>query len=143
MVTSTKKTGGGNEFIACTLKGELAKQMGFKDGDIVKGDGIYGSNMTNMNAGLPDKMLFYCDILEPQLFGDTFAKVLRTINTTPDKELYFGKNCTAVFNPPHYIPLQQKNFESVSVDIRDAQANLIPFEAGTSIVKLHFRRRGE
>lgn len=143
VVTSTKKTGDGNGFISCTLKGELARQLGFKSGDEITGDGVYGSTMINMNVGLPEKMLFYCDILEPQFFGDTFAKVLRTINTTPNKDVYFGKNCTVTFNPAQYIPLQQKHFESISIDIRDAQANLIPFESGTSVVKLHFRRRSE
>lgn len=130
---------GDKVIVSCKVKGQLALQMGLENEHILPG--AYAAGVVNMTIGIPDKMLFYCDILEPQLFGDKWCKVLRSINTTPEGELYFGKGSTVCFNPPQYMAVQLKNFESVSIDIRDGQGQLVPFQSGTSSVKLHFKEK--
>ncbi len=87
-------------------------------------------NVTNLISGIPDKMLIYCDIIEPQIIGDKWAKVLRSISVEPEST--FAKPCSVDFTQLQYVPLQTKHFESISVDIRDTSGNLLPFRYGTS-----------
>lgn len=127
---------------ACKLSHRLGIQLGFLPNEsITGGHGQYAQHIANMGMIIPDKMLIYCDILEPQLFGDGWCKVLRLINTNAGIERpYFGQACHVTFNPPQYISLQQKHFESVTIDIKDIEGKPMPFQYGTLSVKLHFRK---
>ena len=78
----------------------------------------------------------YCDILEYVPVGDTMAPLLRTIDVTSANKIIIHKS----FDRPRYVPLQKLQFETLEVDIRDGFGNPVPFESGTLIVTLHFRR---
>ena len=49
---------------------------------------------------------------------------------------YVSKN----FERPHYVPLNKKIFDTISINIRDEAGDLVAFEHGKVIVTLHFRR---
>lgn len=79
----------------------------------------------------------YCDILESIPVGDTQAPLLRIINVDGESR---NSIVHKIFERPHYIPIRKPNFDSLEIDIRDGFGRPLPFESGTSIVTLHFRR---
>ena len=78
----------------------------------------------------------YCDVVENVPVGDTVAPLLRIVNANGP----FGTIINRTFERPRYIPIQKKNFGSLEIDIRDGFGRPIPFEFGTVIATLHFRR---
>lgn len=131
---------GGGVITYYRAKGRLALQLGCRPDDEVSVS-AKPPHVTNIASGVPDTMLVYCDILEPQITGDSWSRLLRTLNTTRDAAEYFGKPCSTEFAHLQYIPVQRKNFESIRIDIRDVSGKLMPFQYGTLTVKLHFKRR--
>lgn len=96
----------------------------------------FGSNATvDIDAGLHG-LYVYCDLIENVCVGDTEAGLLRIC----DSSAAIGENVYRVFNPPRYLPMRRKNFESVEIDIRDDTGNPISFESGTVVVIVHLRR---
>lgn len=130
----------GKYIVSCTLSDRLSIQLGYPTGvnifSVKKAP--FGSNV---KFGVPDRMIIYCDIIEPQIFGDSFARVLNSVNTLPEGEANFGKTFSTYLTVPQYIPVQAQVFESVSIDIRDVEGKSMPFQYGTLSVKLHFRQR--
>lgn len=135
--------------LSCKLSRTLAIQLGYIPTDTevdvnlveISVNDKPAPNVVNMTMCLPDRMIMYCDILEPQLFGDIYAKVLGVVITRPEGETpNFGQTYRSVFNPVQYIPVQKKHFEDVTIHIRDIEGKFIPFRYGTLNVKLHFKR---
>lgn len=124
--------------LAITFSNRLSLQLGYTPGEEISENNGQSIHVVNLISGIPDKMLIYCDIVEPQIVGDKWAKVIRSITITPESN--FGKPCSIDFTQLQYIPLQMRHFESISIDIRDTNAKLFPFQYGTSSVKLHFRK---
>jgi hypothetical protein len=88
----------------------------------------------------PSHIYVYCNLVEPQIIGDTLAPIIRMVNT--DFQQYsFGENVTKSFASLQYVPLMKLSFSTVKIDLRDNTGNLIPFCSGHSAVTLHFRRR--
>ena len=78
----------------------------------------------------------YCDLLECVPVGDTAAPLLRIVDID-------GQHSTMVhrcYERPRYVPLQKKHFGSLEIHIRDSFGEKIPFESGTVVVTLHFRK---
>lgn len=95
----------------------------------------------NIRLGLPSELYIYCDIIEPQLIGDVMAPLLRIVSV--DKSTYmFSDQKTCIFSKPHYVPVLLTDFENIEIDIRLDTGYAVPFQFGTSCVKLHFRKRG-
>lgn len=124
----------------CKLSPRLGLQLGYPpNSKITVGD--YAPHVVNISTIIPEKMLIYCDILEPQIIGDSWGKVLRVVSTNAGiAKPYFGQSCSTMFNPPQYIPVQSQNFEAIKIDIRDIEGRLMPFQYGTLSVKLHFKK---
>ena len=81
--------------------------------------------------------MVYCDIVEPQNVGDTFAQLLRTICTTGE----FNKSTEKIYTSPHYIPVCKSFITNINIDIRDPSGEKVKFENLLSkvLVKLHFK----
>lgn len=93
----------------------------------------------NVRLGLPAELYVYCDVIEPQLIGDTMAPLLRIVSV--DKASYiYGDQKTCIFFQPHYVRVLVNQFDNIEVDIRIESGAAVPFQFGTSLVKLHFRR---
>jgi len=84
----------------------------------------------------------YCNIINYQLVGNTYAPLLRTITVNENSNNY-EKYIEQVFTAPHYIPLRVYNIESIEIDIRDDTGEKIQFESGKILVKLHFRPKNK
>jgi hypothetical protein len=93
------------------------------------------TNACDINRGF-SSLYVYCNVLEHVAVGDTKAPLLRIVRAT-DKS---GYNEHMIYEKPLYVPLQQKTFDSIEIDIRTDVGNPIPFEYGKVIVTLHFRR---
>jgi hypothetical protein len=78
----------------------------------------------------------YCNVLEHVSVGDIKAPLLRIVGVA-DKS---GENVRTIYEKPLYVPLQQKSFDSIEIDIRTDVGKPVPFEYGKVVVTLHFRR---
>lgn len=124
----------------CKLSPRLGLQLGYPP-DTKINIGVYAPHVVNISTIIPEKMLIYCDILEPQIIGDSWGKVLRVISTNSGiPHPYFGQSCSTTFNLPQYLPVQAHNFEAIRIDIKDIEAHPMLFQYGTLSVKLHFRK---
>lgn len=94
------------------------------------------NNVCDINRGF-SSMYVYCNVLEHIPVGDTKAPLLRIVNVSGKS----GDTIHEVYEKPLYVPLQQKNFDSIEVDIRSDSGDSIPFEYGKLVVTLHFRLR--
>jgi hypothetical protein len=85
----------------------------------------------------PTHAYVYCDIVKSNIVGDTFAPLLRIVNMT-------GNNgqamTTIVFNTLYYMAVGKREFQTIEINIRDDQGELVPFDTGKLNVRLHFRR---
>ena len=71
-----------------------------------------------------DYLMVYCDIVDPQNVGDTFAQLLRTICTTGE----FNKSTEKIYTTPHYIPVCKSFITNINIDIRDPSGEQVKFE---------------
>ena len=78
----------------------------------------------------------YTDMIKSQYHGDVVVPVLRTVTVKGEHGSYVSKN----FERPHYVLLNKKIFDTISINIRDEAGDLVAFEHGKVIITLHFRR---
>lgn len=123
-----------------TFSTRLAMQTGFRPESNIL-DFEISPDIGNIYFGIPDQMLIYTDVIEPVLVGHEKIQVIKIVNTSAALRLCsFGDVCTVDFQNTHYMRVMKKEFESVSVDIRDCTGAYMPFRHGVSTVKLHFKR---
>jgi len=79
-------------------------------------------------------MCYYSDIVEPKLVGNNFAQLLRILNTNIKE---YGASNVHIFENPHYVPVQRKQFDQIIIDLRDSTGNPLPFQYG-SVCKTTF-----
>lgn len=120
------------------LQGRLSTQLGFEPNTNINEYSI-SPHCCNLQLGIPDQMLIYTDIIEPSFIGHEKAYVIKIVNTQP-KNLKFGDACYMEFEQIHYIPVQKREFDNISVDIRDHSGKFMPFEYGVFTIKLHFKK---
>jgi hypothetical protein len=78
----------------------------------------------------------YCDIIQPQIVGDTSAQLFRSIPV----EGKYGDIITKTFTNIQYVPVQTKSFGDVKILLRNDTGDPVPFERGKVITTLHFRQ---
>lgn len=126
---------------SCKLSEKLGLQLGYPPNSLILTNGSIAPHVANPNIIVPDKMFIYCDILEPQIIGDSWGEVLRIVDTNAGHNSpRFGQACSTAFNTLQYLPVLPLNFEAIKIDIRDVEGQLMPFQYGTLSVKLHFRQ---
>lgn len=137
MVKAENNTAGDKFIQSCILSDRLSIQLGYppKENVFSKQNASF---VVNIRFGVPDQMIVYCDIIEPQIFGENLTRIIRSVNT--DSDASFGTMIRQCFDSPQYIPVQMKQFETVSIDIRDVEGKFMPFQYGTLSVKLHLRQ---
>lgn len=117
----------------------LSLQLGFDPYENVLSNDLTAIWPPNLTMGLPTHLYVYCDLIEPQLIGDTTAPLLKIVNI--DRENYtHGAHKTVHFISPHYAPVMKGTFETIDIDLRDHASKKASFLFGTSYVKLHFKR---
>ena len=76
----------------------------------------------------------YCDIVEPQIVGDTSAQLLKIIPVQGK----FGDIIAKTFTNIQYVPIRTKSFEVVKVLFRNDTGDPVPFERGKVVITLQF-----
>jgi len=66
----------------------------------------------------------YCDLVEHVPVGDTKAPLLRIVNRMSYRS---GENVHEAFNPPLYVPLQKRCFDTVEINLMTDTGLPIPF----------------
>jgi len=88
-------------------------------------------------VGLAVNTLFiYTDIIEPQIVGNKLAPLLRIVPI----EGSIGKLAYNSYPNPHYVDLLSNSFDTVRILLKDIAGNILNFEYGQVIVKLHFQK---
>lgn len=113
----------------------LMKLLGFESTHFSEGKHI-GRNMADVRQGFYS-IYVYCPLVEPQMVGDSRVPLVRIVPIQGSP----GHVTSKEFQPIHYVPLQQRQFQEIEIMLRDDTGNPIPFERGKVVVTLHFRRR--
>ena len=120
-----------------SLENRLSVQLGFPLGSNVLKYQI-SPLPTHIEFGLSNQFFIYCDVIDYQLVGNTYAKIIKIV--TVDKNISFGFTSTKSFHPIQYVPLAQKTFDQITIHIKDTEGKFIPFLYGTFIITLHFTK---
>lgn len=112
----------------------LARKLGF-DNTSHCGH-AYADNTMEIDLNIRS-LYVYCDLLEPVIVGDTKTPLLRIVNM---KETRNGANLHVTLNPITYLPVLQKHFDTVEINIMDDTGKPVPFNDGKSFIVLDFRR---
>ena len=81
-------------------------------------------------------MYVYCNVVDSQIVGDTFAPLLRTVAVSDER----GSVITSTFDRPHDVPVSTDEVGMLEKNIKDDTAQDVSFQFGKVIVKLHFRQ---
>ena len=84
-------------------------------------------------------LFVYCDIVRPSFVGDSYTQLLRIVEIPPKTS--YGDQIVITYPNIQYIPVMNREFETIEIDIKDDTGLQIPFEFGRSIVVLHFRKK--
>jgi hypothetical protein len=124
--------------IRVNLSPPLRALLGFKtEGETYIHPGP-APNTVNLFANIPRQLFVHCDVLEPQLIGDTKRRVLRTVGIDSVKR--FGSLLVKTYDVPDYVPILQPHFHTIEFSIRTDDGRKAPFQFGPSLVKVHIRR---
>jgi hypothetical protein len=89
----------------------------------------------DMRGGI-DSLFVYCDLIVPQIVGNTKQQLLRIVPVSGT----YGEVVDKVFVAPHYVRLLKKKFSTIEMSINTDQNKPIMFQSGKTVIKLHFRR---
>lgn len=81
-------------------------------------------------------LYIYCNIIQPQFVGDTQVQLLKIVPIEGEH----GQVVTKTYQNPQYIPLLQRQFNTIEINIKDSTGKFIQFESGHSSVLLHLKR---
>ena len=96
----------------------------------------YADHPPDMNAGMYALMV-HCDIVAPQLVGNTYANLLRIVPVSGR----FNENINTIYNDEQYVSVMQKNLDSIEININDDSGKIVNFQFGRTFLTLHFRKR--
>ena len=122
-----------NGFQFAVMK-QLSIILGFGGKDVIlkkTTESPYVADLTTIST-----IYVYCDIVEPQIVGDTSAQLLKSIPA----EGRFGDIIAKTFTNIQYLPIRTKSFEAVEVLLRNDTGDPVPFERGKVVITLHFRK---
>ena len=132
--TSKRVTVKCGKCIVVKLRGDIAMMFGFLNDTTIR-----ASDEKGFTLALPDTgnqyFYIYTDIIKSQYHGDVVVPVLRNVTVKGEHGNYVSKN----FERPHYVSLNKKIFDTISINIRDEAGDLVAFEHGKVIITLHFR----
>ena len=127
----------GNWEVALTeIHDNLHRMLGLKNRAV--NENFFGHLPVYVNGGFYG-MYVYCDIAENQFVGDVSVSLLRIV-PVKTSGLTQGDIIAPSFNTPRYVPLKQKNFEVIQMDLRTDTGEKVAFQRGKVTTTLHFRR---
>ena len=82
-------------------------------------------------------LFVYCNFCEPQIVGDVYAPLLRSVAIKGSR----GEHVTKTYGEPHYLPVSTDTVDMIEINIKDDTGHDVPFTSGKVVCKLHFRNR--
>ena len=120
--------------VVVKLRGDIARMFGFLNDTTIRASDDKGFTLALPETG-NQYFYVYTDIIKSQ-YRDVVVPVLRTVTVKGEHGNYVSKN----FERPHYVRLNKRIFDTISINIRDEAGDLVAFEHGKVIITLHFRR---
>ena len=117
------------------LRGDIARIVGFLNDTSIRASDKKGFTLALAETG-NQYFYVYTDNIKSQYHDDVVVPVPRTVTVKGKHGSYVSKN----FERPHYVPLNKKIVDTISINIRDEAGDLVAFEKGKVIITLHFRR---
>ena len=121
----------------CTimLSQGLADVLGF-DSNTAYSETVEAPYIADINRGF-HSLYVYCSICEPQIVGDAYVPLLRTVYITGSQ----GDTVNKIYESPHYVPVNTDTLDTIEVNIKNDMNELVSFKTGKVICKLHFRQK--
>ena len=94
------------------LRGDIARMFGFLNNTTIRAFDKKGFTLVLPETG-NQYFYIYTDIIKTQYHGDVVAPVLCTVKVKGKHGSYVSKN----FERPHYVPLNKKIFDTISINI--------------------------
>jgi len=81
-------------------------------------------------------VLLYCNVISPQLLGDSTVRCIRTF------QVYPNAMCQDEYQNVQYVPMEQRKFQEIRIEFLKTEGSHIPFDDSTMPTKvvLHFRK---
>ena len=117
------------------IMGRLSIMLGFAGEEVKIAKTTTSPYVADLNGTA--MIYFYCDIVQPQVVGDTNAKLLKSVPVQGKT----GEVVTKTFTNIQYVPVQTKSFEDIEIILRDDAGKPVPFERGKVLVTLHFKQQ--
>ena len=127
----------GKSINALWLPQTVSYMLGLSETHLKPGRTYRASYQPDLTAGLTT-LYVHCSIVEPQVVGNVRSELLRAIPI--DSKHDFGDTVHELFTSPHYIGVLRRSFDHIKIEIRTDSGELVPFEHGKCVVKLHFRK---
>ena len=117
------------------LYGQLSKILGYGGGDVKVRKSKKSPYVADLHG--TTSIYVYCNIVQPQIVGNTSVRLLRTIPVS----LKSGDVITKTFTNIQCVPVQTKSFEDIEILLRTDTGDPVPFERGKVIATLYFRKQ--
>lgn len=99
----------------------------------------FGHHLMDTRASFYN-MYVYSDLVAETLVGDTYVPLLQTV---PIQTHLAGELVHHEYIHPQYMKLQTGSISSIHIQLCDESGNLVRFDKGHVIVKLHFKEYGK
>ena len=114
---------------------DIARCFGFDNNAKLSEGTTISTNISTTN--IYRSIYVYTDIIENQHTGDCKVPLLRVIPIASK----YGDNVCVRYDKPHFFNINRSRIQTIEIDLRDDEGELISFEGGRSIVTLVFRRK--
>ena len=85
-------------------------------------------------------LYIYSDIVQNRIVGDTMASLVRVV-PIEQKRLINSSGVNWVrFQHIQYIPVNKTYTDTVEINIRRDNGDIVPFESGKVVLTLHFKK---
>ena len=121
--TSKRVTVKCGRHVVVKLREDIARMFGFLDDTTIRASDEKVFTLVLSKPG-NQYFYFYTDIIKSQYHGDVVVPVPHTVTVKGKHGSYVSKN----FRRPHYVPLNKKIFDTISINIRDKAGDLVAFE---------------
>ena len=98
----------------------------------------YGATYTDLMRGVY-ALYLYSDIIMPTFVGNTYSQIMRVVEIPSYAK--HGQQVNIKYPTPFFYPVNQTEFETIEIHVKDDTNKDIGFHFGRIIVTLHFRKK--
>jgi hypothetical protein len=121
------------------LSSTLASQLGFMQQDQFLCGNHRAPHVYNLDAGFPNQLFFYTNIIKPQVYGSKFLQIIQS-TVFEMKNYIYGSYKEINFSNLQYYPVSVRDFDQIHFNIKDNNGIIAPFSTGSCTGTLHFRK---